>query len=135
VTAVAVDSSIAVAALLSAHPDHGRCREAAAGASIPVHGLYETFSVLTRLPGALRASETVALDSLRRWFPSRSVLSLPAGEETDALSDLAAAGVSGGAVYDGLIAWVVRRHGIRLRSRDGRAARTYAKVGVSYELV
>jgi predicted nucleic acid-binding protein len=135
VTAVAVDSSIAVAALLSSHPEHGRCREAAAGAAIPAHGLYETYSVLTRLPGALRTPQTVALDSLRRWFPAPSVLSLPAGEESDALSDLATAGVTGGAVYDGLIAWVARRHGIRLRSRDGRAARTYGKVGVDVDLM
>jgi predicted nucleic acid-binding protein len=135
VSTVAVDSSIAVPALLSSHPDHRLCREAAAGAAIPVHGLYETYSVLTRLPGPLRASETVARDSLRQWFPPESVLSLPDGEEADVLSDLAGAGVSGGAVYDGLIAWVARRHGTRLRSRDGRAARTYVRVGVDYELV
>lgn len=133
--AVAVDTSLAVPALLSSHPAHQHCREMATGAAIPVHGLFETFSVLTRLPGAHRASADVALHSLGKWFPQRSLLPLPPGEEGEALADLSAAGVSGGAVYDGLIAWVVGRHGLRLRSRDSRAARTYARVGVEHELV
>lgn len=134
-TAIAVDTSLAVPALLSSHPAHRHCRVMATGAAIPVHGLYETFSVLTRLPGAHRASVDVALESLRTWFPQRALLPLPAGEEVEALADLSVAGVSGGAVHDGLIAWVVRRHGLRLRSRDSRAARTYARVGVEHELV
>ncbi|HMQ28096.1 MAG TPA: hypothetical protein PKA98_19055 [Acidimicrobiales bacterium] len=48
---------------------------------------------------------------------------------------LYAAGISGGAVYDGLIALIVKDHGDRLTTFDQRAVRTYEALGVDFELI
>lgn len=44
-------------------------------------------------------------------------------------------GRAGGAVYDALIAAAALEADARLLSRDERAARTYAAIGVQFELV
>ena len=48
---------------------------------------------------------------------------------------MAAAGISGGAVYDALIALTVEAHGGTLVSLDTRAAATYSRCGVRFELL
>lgn len=50
-------------------------------------------------------------------------------------SRLVAAGVSGGATYDGLIALTALKHDLELISRDARAVRTYNALGVPYRLI
>jgi len=45
------------------------------------------------------------------------------------------AGLSGGSIYDALIALGAAEHGLRLTTRDARAARTYRSLGVAFELV
>ena len=46
-----------------------------------------------------------------------------------------AAGISGGATYDGLIALTALEHDLRLLSRDARAARAYRALGVDFRLL
>jgi predicted nucleic acid-binding protein len=48
---------------------------------------------------------------------------------------LAAAGVSGGATYDGLIALTALEHDLELLTRDGRAERTYRALDVPHRLL
>ena len=57
---IAVDTSVAIAALSPWHDRHAdaadACRE---GAAIPAHALLECFSTLTRMPEPLRISGAV----------------------------------------------------------------------------
>ncbi|MFI5005346.1 MAG: hypothetical protein ACHQE6_10070 [Solirubrobacterales bacterium] len=48
---------------------------------------------------------------------------------------LAAAGISGGATYDGVIALTALEHDLELLTRDGRAERTYRALDVPYRLL
>jgi predicted nucleic acid-binding protein len=50
-------------------------------------------------------------------------------------SRLAAAGVSGGATYDGLIALTALEHDLEIITRDRRAERTYRALDVPYQLL
>ncbi len=56
-------------------------------------------------------------------------------EYPEAVTELVAAGVAGGAVYDGLIGLAARRHGAELVSLDTRAARTYRRLRVRFRLL
>jgi predicted nucleic acid-binding protein len=60
---------------------------------------------------------------------------LDASEYGKAPARLAAAGVSGGATYDGLIALTALEHDLELFTRDRRAGRTYRALAVPYQLV
>lgn len=131
----AIDTSVCVPALASWHEQHTICRKAAAGASMPGHALLETYSVLTRMPAPLRLPADTAQDLLHRWFPRDRVLAASAALQRDALGRLHAAGISGGAVYDGLIALIVKEHGECLLTFDQRALRTYEALGIDFELI
>jgi len=129
----AVDSSVAVAAILSAHEAHELCRERAIGAWLPAHVVAETYSVLTRLPPRFRLDPATAVTLIEAWFPVQRQLRMPAVSE--AVGQLAEAGISGGATYDGLIALSSKASQHLLLSRDIRAARTYHALGVAFELL
>jgi predicted nucleic acid-binding protein len=62
-------------------------------------------------------------------------VTLPAESHATAPSRLAAAGVSGGATYDGLIALTAQEFDLELLSRDRRAARTYRALGIGFQLL
>lgn len=51
------------------------------------------------------------------------------------LRSLATSGVAGGSVYDALVGAAAKEHGLRLCTRDRRAAETYRAIGVNFELV
>jgi hypothetical protein len=57
---IAVDSSVAMPAMLAWHESHETSRDAARGASIPAHSLVECHSVLTRLPAPHRVGADAA---------------------------------------------------------------------------
>lgn len=97
------------------------------------HVMCESYSVLTRLPGTLRVTPLAAAQSIGRRLPGQmlTLRSLDPG----ALEMLARADISAGATYDGLIALTARDHDVHLISRDRRAARTYAALGIRYELL
>ena len=97
------------------------------------HAAFETFSVLTRLAPPDRLTPQAAQRLIEVNFPHTRFLS---SEGSAALvSRLSAAGVSGGAVYDALVAAAAAEHGLRLVSRDARAARTYRAMGADLELL
>ena len=131
----AVDTSVAVAALDAGHTAHDACREALRRhrPAFAGHAAFETFSVLTRMPGRLALDPRDASELLREVLPEVRWLT-PA--QTRRLWDrLAVKGITGGAVYDGLVGEAARAHGCRLLTRDARARRTYDLLGVDWVLV
>ena len=131
----AVDTSVAVAALDDSHEAHGACRSAASKRrpALAGHAAFETFPVLTRLPGASRGEPEVATRILAPAFPDRCWLS--ADQHDALLGRLSGIDVVGGMVYDALVAEAARVNGCTLLTRDGRARRTYERVGVRFESV
>ena len=71
------------------------------------------------------------------WVGDR-ILTLDAKAQRGAVGELARIGITGGAVFDGLVALAARATGHRLISRDARAARaaqTYERLGIEFELL
>jgi predicted nucleic acid-binding protein len=132
---VTADTSAVVAALSAWHEQH----DAAAAAlrrvvAIPAHVVLESYSVLTTLPGGLAVPAATAASVLAERFDGEP-LRMPGAERGALLSELAAAGVLGGASYDGLVALEARAHGRRLLTLDRRAAETYRRLGVAFEVI
>lgn len=131
----AVDTSVSVAALDAGHAAHAACRAVVVRhrPALAGHAAFETYSVLTRMPGQVVVDPPTATDVIRRLFPDACWL------EGDAASTLlercGVVGISGGAVYDALVAEAARVNHRRLLTRDQRARRTYDLIGVDYELV
>jgi len=132
---IAVDTSVVVAAFASWHDGH---RTAAAALArkprVPPHVLIETFSVLTRLPPPHRAPAALVAAFLAERF-ANVPLALPPRAHLPLIEQAASNGIAGGSVYDALIAATVRHAGARLLTRDRRAANTYERFGVEYELL
>lgn len=134
-TLYAADTSVAVAAVDESHEAHEPCRKAVARRrpALAGHAMFETFSVLTRLPGALRVAPDVAFDVIRRSFPAHCLLGAP--EQAELFDRLPILGITGGAVYDALVGAAALSTGHRLLTRDRRADRTYSLLGVDVEFV
>ncbi len=130
-----VDTSVAVA--LSAMDHEGRPGALAVlkgrRVGLAGHAAYETFSVLTRLPGTARRTPAAAARMLATNFPHTRFLS-QAGA-ADLLGTLATAGVSGGAVYDALIGATAVECRVPLVTRDRRALGTYRALDVDLIVV
>ena len=132
---IAVDTSVIVAAFASWHEGH---RTAAAALArrprVPAHALIETFSVLTRLPPPHRAPANLVSTFLVERF-TEPPLALPSRAHLELIERAAATGITGGSIYDALIAATVRHARARLLTRDRRAAATYERFGVEYEVL
>jgi toxin FitB len=132
----ACDTSVMVPALVAWHPEHAAARRALADVvtAIPAHVLLESFSVLTRLPAPHRiaASDAAAVLDAMVDAAGLAPIVLPAEEHRRLVSTLAAHGVRGGAVYDGLVGATARHHDLELLTRDRRARTTYEALGVRH---
>ncbi len=129
-TALALDTSVAIPLLVATHHAHAAVSRWWDGREVALsgHAVAETYSVLTRLPGDLRLAPADAA----RLLVARFVQPLLLGPEVarrlpDVLSRL---GIAGGAVYDALVALAAGEHGAALATRDARAKATYDMVGV-----
>jgi predicted nucleic acid-binding protein len=132
---IAVDTSVVVAAFASWHEGHASAASALArGPRLPAHVAVEAFSVLTRLPPPHRAPAVIVERFLAERFPE-PLLALPAEAHRVLLELSVRAGLSGGAIYDALVAATAKRASALLLTRDRRAAPTYEAVGVRYELL
>lgn len=131
----AVDTSVAVASVDAGHAAHAVCRRRVMDTkpALAGHAAFETFSVLTRMPGALRLDPPTALSVLDTAFPLRIWLDDAASAEL--LERCGVLGLAGGSVYDALVGSAATAAGRRLLTRDRRAQRTYDLLGVAYELV
>ena len=58
-----------------------------------------------------------------------------AGDTRQSVREFAAVGLTGGAVYDGLVAAAAREHRLPLITCDRRAEPTYRALGITYELL
>lgn len=131
----AADTSVVIAAVLADHRAHEIASAALAACTSTIsHVAVESYSVLTRLPPPHRADPHLAASVLSARLP-RMWLALDAEGHAAAPSRLAAAGVSGGSSYDGLIALTALAHDLELLTRDRRAQRAYRSLGVRFQLV
>jgi predicted nucleic acid-binding protein len=129
-TALALDTSVAIPLLVATHRAHAAVSRWWNGQEVALSGyaLAETYSVLTRLPGDLRLAPADAARLLAERFVDPLLLgSDVAGRLPEVLSRL---GIAGGAVYDALVALAALEHGADLATRDARAKATYDTVGV-----
>ncbi len=130
-----IDTSVAVAALDATHEAHAECRTAAQlhRPALAGHAAFETYSVLTRLPGAARVSPLIAATAITSAFPDRCWLT--AAQHERLISRFAKLGIEGGMVYDALVGEAARSSGRRLLTRDVRALRVYDLLEVHVDFV
>ena len=132
---IALDTSVVVAAFASWHEAHGQAAALLARRPrLPSHVLVETYSVLTRLPPPHRAPAPIVQGFLEASFPGPP-LGLPPSAHRSLIRLAVQEGLTGGAVYDALVAATARRARATLITRDRRAVVAYEAVGVDYELM
>jgi predicted nucleic acid-binding protein len=101
---------------------------------IAAHVALEGYSALTRLPDPFRVSGDIASEYMEAGFTAKR-LTLPDEEHDRIVGKLAERRVSGGAVYDALVALTAAHHEHVLLTLDRRAESTYRRLGVSYEML
>lgn len=126
---------MAIPLLVTTHEKHERIaawwdgREAA----LAGHAAVETYAVLTRLPGDLRASpKDVAAVLAERFAPALTLSTKTTRRLADTFARL---GITGGAVYDALVGLAAAEHDIELATCDARARTTYEAVGARVVIV
>ena len=110
------DTSVMVASIQTDHIHYERAfswrerifRGEFAGV-LAAHSLAETYSTLTRMPPPNRLSLRLAWNAVELALPSFKIVTLTESEVVAVLSDLAARQITGGQVYDALIAAVARK--------------------------
>jgi toxin FitB len=133
--AVLLDTSVALAWVDRDHQFHSAVDARLAGHRLGLagHAAFETYSVLTRQQPPKRLAAAAADRLIATEFPATRPLLLE--PVSGLLAQFAAAGVAGGAVYDGLIGTAAREAGLLLVSCDVRATAIYRALGVEFELV
>lgn len=123
-----------MAALAEWHPGHDESRAALAGVDVIIaHVIVETYSVLTRLPAPHRIAprDAAAVVGVLPW----DVVRLPPSEHTALVAGAGRLAISGGAVYDALIAFTAKNHGLTVLTRDRRSRRTYDLIGAGVRVL
>jgi hypothetical protein len=125
-----VDSGVVVAGFASWHQAHpAAIGELAGKPQIAAHSFVEAFSVLTRLPAPHRAPAELVSRFLDAAF-LEDPLTLESRRYRRLVTHrLPAAGISGGATYDALIAETVRAVDGTMVTLDRRARATYDRIG------
>lgn len=95
----------------------------------------ETYSVLTRLPPPHRVAPAAVHAYLTDIASGDRYLTLDGLAHRRLINRLAERNVTGGATYDALVGLTAKAGGATLLTRDVRAARTYERLRVEYELV
>lgn len=114
-----VDTNVVVAAVQGWHREHERARRAldsvlADTVILAQHVLFESYSVLTRLPAPHRLAPEAAFELLSSTFRSSTrIAGLDAEGTWTLLAELPADGVAGGTAYDALILRTVVDAGAR----------------------
>jgi predicted nucleic acid-binding protein len=130
-----LDTSAAIALVVEDHEAHAATLAAVRGRRLGLagHAWFETYSVLTRLPGGLRRSPVDVAALLGHNFPA--TVFLAEGAAAILGGELPSLGISGGAVYDALVGAAAREQGLQLLSGDARARPVYEALGVRVLLV
>ncbi|WP_218189314.1 PIN domain-containing protein [Tersicoccus phoenicis] len=97
------------------------------------HALAATYSVLTRLPGEARVSPADAVTLM----DANVIEAVGLDDEQSRTMHrvLAQRGISGGAMYDGLVSAAASGHGLTMATRDAGAGATYEAIGVRVDLL
>ncbi|HMR49855.1 MAG TPA: PIN domain-containing protein [Arachnia sp.] len=131
-----LDTGVIVAAFASWHEAHDASRaELRKQPRVAAHSLVEAYSVLTRLPAAHRVPAELAARFLDLAFPADALSLDPPQVRPLVTARLPVLGISGGAVYDAVIAETVRLAGGTLVTLDRRALSTYERIGCPAELL
>jgi predicted nucleic acid-binding protein len=132
----APDSSVLIAGYAPEHPFHEAVtpglRAVKKRGALIAHTMAETYSILTGQ--AYGHPPTYVLRYLDQFLEHQPVGLKPASY-AKVLQTLADGGIVGGSIYDGLIAAAAKQAGLHLLSLDRRAARTYAMLGIDYEIL
>jgi len=132
---ITLDTSVVVASFGAWHEHHLIALDVLPlSPRLVAHTALESYSVLTRLPEPFRAEAAVVVEFLRRTFAG-SRLTLGRAAQDALPGRLAACGVDGGAVYDGLIALTAKSVGAELLTLDRRALDTYVRCGARVRLL
>ena len=111
------DTSVIISGMIESHPMHARClpwlQRAKAGeieGIVVSHTLAETYAVLTTLPVKPRISPLLAQRLIDNNLQAvASIVPLTIADYRNTIRRMAEMGLSGGSVYDALIATVGRR--------------------------
>jgi predicted nucleic acid-binding protein len=112
------DTSVLVAAFLQRHPNHAtavnwlsRARSGEFNWVVAAHSLAETYSTLSRLPKSDRQSPAIAAKLIDTNIAKggASIVALTAEDYVTVVQRMAEANVSGGAMYDALIAFAAQK--------------------------
>ena len=103
------DSSVLVAGILEEHQHHdpsfmALSKATPSSASCAAHNVAEVYATLTRYPGKQRLSSEQALLAVSVIESRFSIVALDTREYLDAIRRFANVGITGGTMYDGLIA-------------------------------
>jgi predicted nucleic acid-binding protein len=129
------DTSVLIAAFSRWHENYQQAREALKGATaVGAHAALECMSVLTRLPVPQRTPPQLVVSFLNAHFPGPKLALDSAGYET-LLKLSIEHSITGGAIYDALIALTAKEAGMALLTLDRRAVATYQATGVDFELI
>lgn len=130
-----LDTSTAIALLLEDHEAHAATLEAVRGRRLGLagHAWFETYSVLTRLPGPQRRSPADAARLLAHNFPASAFLAADVSRAVG--PEVARLGISGGSVHDALVGAAAREYHVRLLSSDVRARPVYELLGVDVQVL
>lgn len=130
-----VDTSAAVALVVADHSGHESTLTAIGARRLGLagHAAFETFSVLTRLPGPARRTPAAVARLLEANFPHTRFLGGAAAEAL--LARLPQLGIAGGSVYDALVGASAVEHRLVLATRDRRALDTYRLLDVEIRLL
>ena len=125
-----VDTSAAVALVVADHPGHRDTVRAVGNRKLGLagHAVFETHSVLTRLPPPARRTAVTVARLLEAAFPATRFLSARGSGRL--LGQLGGLGIAGGAVYDALVGACALEHELPLATRDRRALETYRALEV-----
>ena len=119
---VMLDTSVLVAAMVESHPAHDRAfpwlqRGLAGefGYLVAAHTLAELYAVLTTLPVSPRLSPGTVWRMIHENVEREArVIPLSAADYAGVLKNMSERGLSGGAIYDALIARSAQKAGTRL---------------------
>lgn len=132
---IVADTSVAVAGFAEWHEWHAAARRSLRrGARLVAHSALETYSVLTRMPPPNRVAGEAVRDFLDRSFPDPYLILRPP-DQRSLVARLVEIDVTGGAVYDGLIALTAASVGASLVTCDRRAGETYRRCGADLEVL
>jgi toxin FitB len=130
----AVDTSVSVPRVHAGHSHHSIVKEAIGERKVHLsgHALAETYAVLTRLPNVQLTARQVA-----ELIDDDFLVPLVLSPQTfiQAHQEFSKLGITGGAVYDGLVGLAARESGATLLTMDTRASATYDALGVKTEMI